>query len=1559
MRASATHSSPHKVTCLIVAAALILTPLFNYRFKTTQAFQPTRALTLALGGPFTTGHPHITEMAIMPLYNSFFGTQPNRNQKRTVENIIKWNAATDSGAEFYQSAPHADGENFHGAQERLKAFKREIIRLMQSSLSNSNILNAQHYLGRSLHTLQDFYSHSNWVEQHLSEPMNNLQPAGSLGDLNAVINNPDRGLITCENCERNFCHDCENKVRLTFLTSGYYGSDIDRPKPHAFKCSHGGIGDSSSDGLLSAGINKDTLNCNLSPHDQYHRRAWRYARNMTTEFVTEIKEAIGVTRMAALMGATTRLAFVVDTTGSMGFEIASVRQQILQIINTRVSLGLPTTYTLVPFNDPSIGTITTTSDPNIFINAVNALSANAGGDCPEPVNIALTRAFNEMDVGGDILLFTDATAKDSQLSLAVGSFARSSGIRLTSVFSGGFDDCGFFDAGLSSISFDSGGQYWTLGPSEVGLISHLGHFLAIPDQVDLFATLGFRSVEDQTFPVVVDSFMPRMILSVTGTGATNIVVRRPDNTIVQPTDPNVIRIAVSGGVLFSITSPMIGSWSVTINGTSGEALMNDRYGSGAVDPLQSIIGESLNDSESGPSSQLEIPFTNQPASVFQEPQPFSIRVAGESPISLNSFDFVELHDRPHDGHFPINGSPIAGRVTTVSAQIDAEGASTAVFQLRGLDGTVLQTVNLQELPWPGDDTFDGLPEPRISGLKDYAGDVTVPNTPFQVYLTGLDTNGNPYQRILPGIFRPQTVEIITPTIPNLHPGQNFTYQFDVKNSGPADTFVLSGSDDQNFITGISPTNFQLGTNQTKTVKVQLTVPANAVPFTLSTLQFVVQGNNAQNSARIGPITVNEVPALALGTFTMTPIGGNGDAFLDPGEGGTLNFQLINNGTNTASNIVAGLRSSTPGIVISQAFSEYPNIAPSASGTNASPFVFYVPPNMSCGQTISFSLLVTSEGNGSLSEGQYHISVQVGKPLSNTTHTQSYTGPAVGIPDDDPAGVNVPLTVSGATGTIDDLNFRIDGTSCTNAIGATTVGIDHTWVSDLVIKLRSPAGTEVTLINAVDGDGNNFCNTLLDDQSAGNSIQLVTSANAPFTGSFKPNQFLSAFRGENPNGVWTLNVSDHVGADIGSVRAFSLLFTNAQFSCSSPPADTTAPTCTQTDSRPGPPASADLTTQDTGTGLASIEVRAAENVNVVVPPFTPGTTTPIVVTGTLIDPNLGGSFRVKSVDVAGNASTCERTISVTPPQITFRTNRHGNYEIYTMNDDGSNQTRVTNTTVNHMGYLWAPNGQKIAVVPEQDGTNWWDILVMNPDGSNRLNLTLDVKFSLHFGWSADSSKIAFESDRDGPFALWTVNADGSSMTRLINTFGAERSPAWAPNGQKIAYLSYLNSVNNKPDIWLINPDGSSALNLTQTAATEGPPVWSPDGTKILFGRRSSTSVPFDIYVMNPDGTGVTFLATGGTVTDYRWSPDGTKIAFISTRDGNLEIYVMNANGSNQVRLTNHSALDIGPAWSANGQRIVFSTFRTGNWEVFIMNADGSNQVNLTNNPAIDDAGRWRP
>ena len=93
----------------------------------------------------------------------------------------------------------------------------------------------------------------------------------------------------------------------------------------------------------------------------------------------------------------------------------------------------------------------------------------------------------------------------------------------------------------------------------------------------------------------------------------------------------------------------------------------------------------------------------------------------------------------------------------------------------------------------------------------------------------------------------------------------------------------------------------------------------------------------------------------------------------------------------------------------------------------------------------------------------------------------------------------------------------------------------------------------------------------------------------------------------------------------------------------------------------------------------------------------------------------------------------------------------------------------------------------------------------------------------------------------------------------------------------------------------------------------------------------------------------------------FSPDGSKIAFYSNRDGNYEIYVMNADGSEQTNLTNNPADDSQPSFSSDGKKIAFVTdrYRQGLFEIYVMNADGSEQKNITNNPAYDGYPFWSP
>jgi TolB protein len=126
---------------------------------------------------------------------------------------------------------------------------------------------------------------------------------------------------------------------------------------------------------------------------------------------------------------------------------------------------------------------------------------------------------------------------------------------------------------------------------------------------------------------------------------------------------------------------------------------------------------------------------------------------------------------------------------------------------------------------------------------------------------------------------------------------------------------------------------------------------------------------------------------------------------------------------------------------------------------------------------------------------------------------------------------------------------------------------------------------------------------------------------------------------------------------------------------------------------------------------------------------------------------------------------------------------------------------------------------------------------------------------------------------------------------------------------------------------------------------------PFNGKIAF--TSNRDGDNEIYAMNADGSGQTKLTTSGGGNDLAaWSPDGKKIAFVSFRDGNFEIYKMNADGSGQTRLTNNPALEGQPAWSPDGKKIAFVSNRDGNFEIYKMNADGSAQTRLTNNPAED-------
>lgn len=300
------------------------------------------------------------------------------------------------------------------------------------------------------------------------------------------------------------------------------------------------------------------------------------------------------------------------------------------------------------------------------------------------------------------------------------------------------------------------------------------------------------------------------------------------------------------------------------------------------------------------------------------------------------------------------------------------------------------------------------------------------------------------------------------------------------------------------------------------------------------------------------LPVQAAPALAIATngvsFTDPAPGGNNNGTVDAGETIQLTVMLTNTGNATATNVQGNLATTTSGVSVTGATASYADIAPSGTASNTVAFVFKTNRSFVCGTPIAFTLTVSFAGGAPT---PLTLTVATGGALGSSV-TTSYTGPPVFIPDN--TTVTAPLTVT-QTGRVGKIVFSFDGSACTAGTGATTVGLDHTFVGDLRIALIDPDGTTVTIINQAGGAlnaGQNFCQTVLDD-SATASIQGVTAAQNPFTGTWKPNSPLAAFNGHTINGTWTLRVSDLATGDTGNIRAWSLKI--VPVTCATPPAPT--------------------------------------------------------------------------------------------------------------------------------------------------------------------------------------------------------------------------------------------------------------------------------------------------------------------------------------------------------------------------------------------------------------------
>lgn len=270
-----------------------------------------------------------------------------------------------------------------------------------------------------------------------------------------------------------------------------------------------------------------------------------------------------------------------------------------------------------------------------------------------------------------------------------------------------------------------------------------------------------------------------------------------------------------------------------------------------------------------------------------------------------------------------------------------------------------------------------------------------------------------------------------------------------------------------------------------------------------------------------------------------------------------------------------------------------------------------------------------------------------------------------------------------------------------------------------------------------------------------------------------------------------------------------------------------------------------------------------------------------------------------------------------------------------------------------------------------------VYVMRSDGTGaRRIMQTEPTYGAGVSWSPDGTKLVVATWK----GIWLMNANGRQRVRLAagglpyyigekphrKLFSARPtdfgSPTWSPDGRSFAFTA-SQGIDNR-DVWMMNADGSGERRVKKTPYFEGNVDWNPVAALLVFDSGSWVS---DVYAMKTNGTALRLLTSGGGWVGSgmpAWSADGKRIVFARPNG----LWIMNADGSAQVRLTRHT-FDGDPAWSSSG-RIAFvrklvwkkgtsPAARDASSEIYVMNPDGTDVTRLTHNSIREGSPAWQP
>ncbi|MPC24810.1 von Willebrand factor A domain-containing protein 7 [Portunus trituberculatus] len=808
-----------------------------------------------------------TDASLSQLYHAYYGASASPARFiNAVNSIAASNVRADSARQLrYDPGIQADGEAFGDLQSKLSS---RYPQLLTSILVNEAYSAARSLLGLSLHSIQKFYAHSTWIETGNTDILPELGLPGS-SPLDVAAPDDD----VCTPCPNSQGQCVGNVIDGVGLTTGFYQyTDEDAkgfliPKPSSGgKCSHGGVLDETVDQPARGGINKDTASPCFSPHHHLHQQAAELAVQATDHYLEVVLEAVGNDKYRRLFDLYqgSALSILIDTTSSMSGEINAVRDQVAEIV-----ASIPTElYILVPYNDPKVGPVTKTDNPDDFLDAVNSLRPHGGDDIPEMYWQGLQLALSNTPDYGTIFSFTDAGGKDGNIMESVISLAQERNIKVTVVYSGRVskEDTNLAreetsDARLITDQDD----YKRLADTTGGLFIPSGKF-----EIDAITPILGDSVKSVDVDIA-------MLKDVKGS-----------HQLEAPIDDSVLDITVqlAGYMTDAVIQDATVKCSLLIRSNRLD-LIRTRLHNSHLTPGTSY---DLLDDKALIAAGVEVVTSSEALRLIRFPEPsfgswmldlnadksFSVTVSANSTLSwLGGFSILDPSP-PHPHYRAVEGNPLTDTVYYLDVTLIGylESNLLDVDEVEYIDntGALLRTI-----------TYDGDIDDEF-----YIRSEPLPAQPFNVRLCGHVESDNKFCRLLPVLITPvqASVEVLaTSEELSARPSESTSGDFLIKNFGLESDFQVTVTDDMKYFTKVTPStiisvvallccpthSIHLTSNGSGVVTASFSVPSDSVPGTVSTIILTAQSikqtqsvNSAVTQLVVVPETVDtEAPLCSL------------------------------------------------------------------------------------------------------------------------------------------------------------------------------------------------------------------------------------------------------------------------------------------------------------------------------------------------------------------------------------------------------------------------------------------------------------------------------------------------------------------------------------------------------------------------------------------------------------------------------------------------------------------------------------------------------------------------